>query len=259
MKKWLWCLLGAACAMLMFYGGYQAYGILAEDARSDAVQREAVAQAAVAAMPPVVLPGVPEQAATDEPAPERAPISIDFDGLRAVNPDVVGWLYCEDTPINYPVVQGDDNSYYLRHLFNGESNRSGTLFLDWRSRPDFTDDQSVIYGHHMRKGTMFACLVGYRDPSYYEAHPVLYLLTPECDYRLEVFSGYVCEPTAEEIPLWFDSPADRQAYVEEAAERSDFVSDVEVEDLDRIITLSTCTYEFRDARYLVHTVLRKLD
>ena len=81
---------------------------------------------------------------------ETAPISADFDELQSKNPDIIAWLYSEDTPINYPVVQADDNSYYLRRLTDGSYNTNGTLFLDYRCAPDFSGFNSVIYGHRMK-------------------------------------------------------------------------------------------------------------
>ena len=260
MKKWLWWLLGAIFSAMLICGGYQIYTALSGYAQSDAAQQEVVCAAVAVAEAATPTASVVRQdpVSQTETAVETAPITVDFDTLRAVNPDIVGWLYCEDTPINYPVVQGEDNVYYLSHLFNGESNRNGTLFLDWRNQPNFSDDQSVIYGHHMRNGSMFACLVEYRSQEYYAAHPVIYLLTPERDYLLEVFSGIVSDPADEELAFWFGSAAEREAYYEQAVERSDFISDMAMTAKDHIVTLSTCTYEFEDARYLVHTVLRAM-
>ena len=85
---------------------------------------------------------------------------------------MIGWIYSSDTTINYPVVQGSDNAYYLKHLADGTENRNGCPFLDVQNRPDFTDDNSIIYGHHMQNGTMFADISWYEDQNYYNEHPV---------------------------------------------------------------------------------------
>lgn len=79
---------------------------------------------------------------------------VDFSVLREINPDIVAWIYIEGTKINYPIVQGGDNSYYLKHLFSGEWNGSGCIFLDFRNDTSFADRHSIIYGHHMKNGTM---------------------------------------------------------------------------------------------------------
>ena len=110
----------------------------------------------------------------DTPQP---PISVDFAALKAAYPDVVGWLYCEGTPINYPVAQGDDNSYYLRRDLDGNYAMAGTLFLDYRCSADFSDENSVIYGHNMNDGSMFAVLPDFSDPEFLLAHPTIWLLT----------------------------------------------------------------------------------
>ena len=109
---------------------------------------------------------------------EKAPISVDFAALKAENPDIVAWLYSADTPINYPVVQSDDNNYYLRRLTDGSYNSNGTLFVDFRDAPDFSGFNTIIYGHRMKSKAMFGTLPGYLEQEYYEEHPVMYLLTP---------------------------------------------------------------------------------
>ena len=102
--------------------------------------------------------------------------AVDFDALSEINPDIVAWIYIEDTEINYPVVQGTDNQYYLKRLFNGKWNGSGCIFLDSRNSPDLSDRHSIIYGHHMKNGTMFSGLTEYKKQGFYEGHPVVLLM-----------------------------------------------------------------------------------
>ena len=120
-----------------------------------------------------------------EPAPVGP--TIDFAGLEEINEDCVAWIYIEDTAINYPVVQGSDNSYYLKHLIDGKWNSAGCIFLDSRVDSDISDRHSIIYGHHMKDGTMFSGLTKYKKQDYYEAHPAGLLITPEQTYRIEFF------------------------------------------------------------------------
>ncbi len=122
---------------------------------------------------------------------ELAPIEIDFKSLTEQYPDVVGWLYCEDTPVNYPVVRGNDNQYYLNRLYNKKYNVNGSLFMDFRCSKDFSDYNTVIYGHNIKSGIMFHTLVQYKDSDFYQQHPCWYLMTPEADYRLDIVSGYI--------------------------------------------------------------------
>ena len=90
-----------------------------------------------------------------QPQPELP--EVDFDTLSSINSDIVGWLYCPDTAISYPVPQGEDNSYYLKHLFDGTRNSAGSLFLDSRCQ-GLEGKNSIIYGHYMKNGTLFATL-----------------------------------------------------------------------------------------------------
>ena len=78
-------------------------------------------------------------------------LKIDFEGLQAVNPDVIAWIDIPGLSISYPVVQGTDNAYYLHHLFTGEYNSSGSIFADWHNQPDFADPNTIVYGHNMKK------------------------------------------------------------------------------------------------------------
>ena len=97
--------------------------------------------------------------------------------LPAACKDVVAWIDCEDTLINDPIVQNGDNNYYLRRLLNGQYNLSGTLFIDYRNQADFSDWNTIIYGHNMNNDTMFGILPDYRKQELFDPHPVMYLLT----------------------------------------------------------------------------------
>ena len=207
----------------------------------------------------VTAPVVPEPS-QDEllPTVDASGIAIDFDKLIAANEDVIGWLYCADTPINYPVVQAGDNAEYLHAGLDGAYLRSGTLFADYRNGALGEDHQFVLYGHSMKNKTMFGSLLGYKKQEYYEQHSVLYYLTPDAEYRIELFAG--CVMKAHDI-LYKPNPDTEEwaAYFDDVLERSTFTTDVSVSSEDSIITLSTCSYEFDNARYVVYGKLVKLD
>lgn len=183
---------------------------------------------------------------------------INFRALQEVNPDVIGWICSPDTTINYPVVQGDDNAYYLKHLADGTENRNGCPFLDVQNRPDFTDDNSIIYGHHMQNGTMFAGVSWYEDQSYYDEHPVMYLMTPSVTYLIELFSGYITTMDSSAYMQNFGSIQEHTDWLKEVSRRSDFRANLEISAYDRVITLSTCAYRFENARYVLHGKLVEL-
>jgi len=182
--------------------------------------------------------------------------AVDFAALSKINSDIVGWFYIEDTDINYPVVQGSDNAYYLKHLFNGEYNSSGCIFLDSRVASNFSDRHSILYGHHMKNGTMFSGLDNFKRQDYYDSHPRALLMTPDGNYQVEFFAGYVASVEDTAWNVGFGSDAEFEAWVEDARKRSCFESDVPVAVTDRILTLSTCSYEFNNARFVLLGVLR---
>ena len=192
---------------------------------------------------------------------ETAPVgpTIDFAGLKEINEDCVAWIYIEDTAINYPVVQGSDNSFYLKHLIDGKWNSAGCIFLDYRVNKDISERHSIIYGHHMKNGTMFSGLTRYKEQKYYESHPEGLLITPDGTYRIEFFAGYVASI---EDPAWkigFESDADFEMWIKEAQKRSCFTSSLTPAVTDRILTLSTCSYEFDNARFVLHGVLKEIN
>ena len=181
---------------------------------------------------------------------EEISVTIDFDSLHEISQDAVAWLYCPDTEINDAIAQADDNNYYLKRLLNGTHANCGTLFVDYRNSSDFSDEITLIYGHNMKNGTMFASLIDYRNPGYYEEHPVMYLFTPEKRYQLELIAGY----TTDTNDILYEVPAtvaDRESVLSHAEKVSSFISGVTAAPEDRLVILSTCSYAYDDARYVV--------
>lgn len=188
---------------------------------------------------------------------EAAPITVDFTSLLKQNSDIVGWIYCPDTPINYPVVQGKDNNQYLRRDLYGNYLVSGTVFVDYRNEMIGEDTNYIVYGHNMKNGTMFSSLAKYKEQSYYDEHPILYYLTPNGDYKVELYAGIVVKRDA---IIYVPNPdkAEFSEFLRNAKETSTFKSDVEITENDTLITLSTCSYEYNNARYIVIGKLNKL-
>ena len=184
---------------------------------------------------------------------EISPVVVDFDGLVARCSDTTAWLYCPNTVINYPVVSGTDNAYYQHIDIDGNYSAYGTLFTDCNSINGFPNDENnIIYGHHMRDGKMFACLIDYKSQSYYDSHPVFYLNTPEANYRVEVFAGYVTSMYSDAYRLSFENDDIFTEWINNAISQSFFTSDVEIKPGDKILTLSTCTYDYDEARFVLH-------
>jgi len=180
---------------------------------------------------------------------------INYTALQEDYPMATCWIYIKGTPVDYPVAQWEDNSYYLDHLLNGTRNNYGTIFIDYRNNKNLTDRNTFIYGHHMKDGSMFASLVKYKDQSYYESHPQVHLITPEKKYVGEIFSAYVCGDDSDTFTLKYKTDKDFEKYLKKIQKRSVIDTNVEVSAEDRIVTLMTCTYEYDDARFVVHAKL----
>lgn len=196
-------------------------------------------------------------AVTEQKTDEKAPISVDFAALKAENPDIIAWLYSENTPINYPIVQAEDNQYYLRRLTDGSYNTNGTLFMDFRDAADFSGFNTIIYGHRMRSKAMFGTLPGYLEQDYYSEHPVMYLLTPDASYRLDIVSSFILRSDSD-IYAPMDTNEAKKEFLDKIATDSAFKPNIEFGTDDRFVCLSTCTYEFENARLMVVAKLTEL-
>lgn len=232
---------------IIAFSGFRLYKILHEYHEGEKQYEETTKKFTEKAEP------APEQVSdstVEETVVEACPVSVDFDGLLAENPDVVGWIYSEDTPINYPVMRGKDNDTYLHHMINGEYNSSGSIFMDYRNDPALTGYNTIIYGHNMKNGSMFASLHKYIDQDFYDAHKYLWYLTPDHIYRLEAVAGYIGDAEAEIYTL-FSNKDELDSYLSFAGKHSTFTADLPEGEISRIVALSTCSYEYSDARYVL--------
>lgn len=173
---------------------------------------------------------------------------VDFSALKEVNDDIVGWIQGEG--IDYPIVRTADNEFYLLHLFDGSKNKMGTIFVDYRNSADFSDKNTLVYGHNI-KGRMFSPLTKYKKQAQYDRFPEMILYTPTGNYAIALFAGVVTAKGGEFMRLAFNDDEEFFRFSEEVKEKSTFKSDVSLAAGDQIITLFTCSYEFTNARYAV--------
>ncbi len=183
--------------------------------------------------------------------------------LRNKNKEVSGWIEMPgDTKINYPVVQGADNDYYLHYAYDGTYNPAGSIYMDYRNKITVsTNRHTIIYGHNMESGTpMFANLLNFRDASYWKNNRYVNIYTDDALYTYEVFAAYETSPQqagVENHPWRMNFNQDDQLFlkwVDTVRARSDISPNVAVEANDRILTLSTCM-NVNENRYVVHAVL----
>lgn len=219
----------ACLALIVVISGWKIYTIMSEYGRNQGI-----------------YDGISETAQT-----EGFTGDIDFEALRRINPDVVGWIFYEDTVIDYPVVQGEDNKKYLYTIFDGTTGGFGTLFADAATEKPFAQFNTIVYGHHMRNGSMFAPLRKLKDEAYCREHPQLELITPEGKFHLAIWA-FLNEPADSDIYIANITDRDERAgYISMAGRLSEYTTDVSVSPDDRLVVLSTCAYEYKNARYMV--------
>ena len=168
------------------------------------------------------------------------------------NEDYRGWLNVENTNIDYPILQSYDNQYYLDKDINGEYLMSGSIFMNYLN-DGFNDENTVLFGHNMRNGTMFAQLKKYKDRDFfYENNNINIELSNGEILKYEVFSVYVTDIEDNYIQTKFDNVYEYKEFLERIKNKSIYESEIELCEDDQIITLSTCSFEFDDARLVVH-------
>ena len=176
--------------------------------------------------------------------------SANEEELKSINSDYKMWIQIENTNINYPVVQGSDNDYYLKHNFRKESNISGTVFVE--SANDIDNDKNIIlYGHNMRNGTMFNNITNYKEESFFNEDNKINIIMNNTLYEYEVFSVYVKNVSEVNLAIGFASEDEFINYAYNESEESLYKKDVDFSAEDNLITLVTCSYEFTDARTIV--------
>lgn len=188
--------------------------------------------------------------------PQYPPLSIDMDMLKEMNGDFRGWIYFPAVEVSYPVVQGEDNDYYLKHSFEDEKSNSGCIFMDCGASPDWSDRNTFVFGHNMRNGSMFGTfkkLVD--DPSLLDANPRFYIYTEDEVYTYEIFSYYMTKSDSNRYMV-FSSDENYDQYTSWAVENSNQAFDVDLSERPNIVSLSTCYGSAGTSRrVLIHGVL----
>lgn len=237
------CKLGSM--MVNYYKNDKGYSDLAEEM--------------VSTPPPTAEPAPPaedeeleEEEEEEETEPEEyAPIIVNMKGLLKRNPDTVAWLYCEDTPIDFAIVQSTNNDTYMGWDFDRQPSIFGWTFMDYRCRGDFSGYCHTIYGHNMQNGSVFACLEKFQEQSYYEEHPVMWLITPEGSFKMRLIAGAFYHGTEECYAGFGDNEAGYREFLRTAVANSTFDSGIDPETVDKVVMLSTCSNVWPDMRFAV--------
>lgn len=174
--------------------------------------------------------------------------------LQKMNPDIVGWIKISDTNIDYPIVQSEDNDYYMRRSAEKNSLRKGSIFMDFRNDSYLRDKNTIIYGHNMKDTTMFSQLMKFKEKDYYDKHRTFTLDLLNGSHKLKVFSVYKTDTKFDYLKTDFEG-SEFIKYVDTIEKMSMYKDDVVVTPIDRIVTLSTCSYEFNNARTVIHALV----
>lgn len=192
---------------------------------------------------------------------DKCPITVDFASLQAINADIVAWIYIPDTGVNYPVVQGEDNEYYLHHTFERKDNFSGAIFMDVTCQSDFSSDNSILFGHNLKTGEMFGALKKLYDTNYnadadWKEHPDIWVVTPELamEYRIFAAREISVERDTDVYMVDFAQREDYQLWVQQQKEASLYETDTDISTGEPMLTLSTCTSDSEDGRFVVQAI-----
>ena len=181
--------------------------------------------------------------------------NVNFSELRAVNPNTVAWLSVDGTNINYPIVQTDNNDFYLNHSFDNSYKTTGWTFMDFRNDQEMNDHNTIFYGHNLLNKTAFGSLANVFTKNWVKnSNKHIVVLTPTKKITYKVFSAYYIDPEVYYLQTNFYSDVDYKAFLDTLSSRNSISIDNSVTIDDRIITLSTCT-EDNKGRKVVHAKL----
>lgn len=194
----------------------------------------------------------------ETPAAEPPEIPIDFESLQKENPDIYAWITIPGTEVDYPILQRYDDTYYLNHTVDGREGLPGSIYTEALNFRDFTDPNTVIYGHNMRDGSMFGGLKQYVDPAYLEEHREILVYTPEKKLTYQVFAAVTYDNRHILKSFDFSRTESYREFLDSLKEVRNMKSyvdpEVAVGTEDRILTLSTCNGNEQE-RFLVEAVL----
>ncbi len=186
-------------------------------------------------------------------------ISVDFDALTKTNADAIGWILIPDTAVNYPLMQTENNEYYLKHTYNRTYSDFGSIFLAAECGSDFADQHSLIYGHNTKNGSMFGSLKKYKDKSYLEAHPYLYIIQKDQILEYKIVSAFTAETSDDIYLLSFASDGDYFYWLQRMVALSEVEAETPALSADtRVLTLSTCTSRTETERFTVNAILNQV-
>lgn len=174
---------------------------------------------------------------------------VDIDELKNEYKEAIGYIEIPNTNISYPIMQGEDNSYYLKHLPNGNRNKMGSIFLDYRNN-GFNDKNTIIYGHNFNNSTMFSDLLNYKSNDFYKKHSNYKIYTNDKITEVSIFAVYIVDATKEELSINFQ-PGEFESYVNKVSKDNLINSKISINNDDNLITLCTCVNDSWKSRLII--------
>lgn len=254
MSNKIWAVILTISLVVAGISGYNIYR-LSREYQKGINEYEALEQYVSIEEEPVVKSQEKEE--TVEEKKSQIPVSIDvkYNELKEINSDFAGWLYYEPLEISYPIVRGNDNDYYTHYTFENVKNSSGAIFMDFLNKKDYSNYNTIIYGHNMRNGTMFGSLKKIlNDTSIAEENPYFYIFTEDKAFMYEIFAVYITDENSQTYDL-IGSEEEQAEYLDYIRNSAVYLSDREVLPSDRVVTLSTCHGLHSTNRTVVHGVL----
>ncbi|RED66375.1 class B sortase [Cohnella lupini] len=264
-RGWAYYGITAACAAIFLFSAFKIAFYYADARASSKQMNEArtyyhektmVQQKRKEAVIPVATPeSIAIAVASEIPVPVKLRIQDRFKPLLEMNEDVIGWIHIDDTVIDYPVLQGDDNEYYLNKDLDRKDNVNGSIFMDYRNRIDAQEKHLILYGHNMKNKSMFMALLNYESRWFFQNHSIIAFDTLYDSRKLQVFSAYFTDASDDYIRTDFKTDSDYKDFLVSLREKSLHKTDISVDENDTILTLSTCSNTNDEARFVVHAKL----
>jgi len=179
-------------------------------------------------------------------------VDIDFPAWQSLNQDVQAWIHNEAIRVDHPILKSPDNEYYLTHDIDLSFKAMGSIFFDFRNKTNFSDRNTIIYGHNFDNGLMFSNLVWYKSQQFFEQNPYYYLYTPERVYRVDIAAGIVVSETdITYLAVDFRSDMEFRSLIQKINENSVIETEIELSPRDHLVTLYTCTNDWQGQRFVV--------
>lgn len=185
----------------------------------------------------------------------ECPYTVNFKELKALNSNIIAWIYFESIDISYPVLQGKDNEYYLYKTADNKENKAGSIFIDCDNAKDFSDQNTIIFGHNMKNLSMFGKLKYYMEKDYFDENAFIWIITPTKSMRYQIFASHIVKAEGDpNYQMTFEDGKSFLEFIRIMRDNSDPVnSDIEIKENSKIISLSTCVGD-ETKRYMLNAV-----